>query len=360
MILLSSVIAEFESQFLSKYKTSVLPSHKNAISAMKRCRNEFSPQMLAHCTNSECSNLAYIPHSCGHRNCPHCQHHESQQWIENQLKKLVPAQYYLLTFTLPFQFRQVTWLNQTEMYNLLFLCVKKVLKEFTQNDKKLEGEPGLIMVLHTHSRELNYHPHIHVVMPGASIDKKKKLWRVKSTKYIFNYKALAVVFRATLLNAMDAGNLPLPTNYPEKWVVNCKSVGKGEKALIYLGKYLYKGVIQEKDILKCANSKVTFRYINSNTGEFQIKTVNGEDFLWLLMRHVLPKGFRRVRNYGFLHPCSKRLIMLLQLLQNLNPVNILRQLKQKPRIICKCCGSPMKIIQTMIPSMSILPALNSV
>lgn len=358
MILLSSIIAEFESQFLSKYETNVLPSHKKALAAMKCCRNEFSPQMLACCSNNECSNLTYIPHSCGHRSCPHCQHHESQQWIENQLKKLVPAQYYLLTFTLPFQFRQIAWQNQREMYNLLFLCVKEVLQEFTRNDKKLKGEPGLTMVLHTHSRELNYHPHIHVVMPGAGIDKKKKLWRVKSTKYIFNYKALAKVFRAVLLKKMTENSLSLPTDYPEKWVVNCKSVGKGEKALIYLGKYLYKGVIQEKDILKCENGKVTFRYINSDTDEYQIKTVNGEDFLWLLMCHVLPRGFRRVRNYGFLHPCCKQLIKLLQFLLNLNPARVLRQLKPKPEIICKRCGAPMKIIQTMI--MPIYPIPNSV
>ena len=116
--------------------------------------------MLARCSNAECLNETYIPHSCGHRSCPHCQHHESQQWIENQLTKLVPAQYYLLTFTLPFQFRQLTWTNQKVIYKLLFLCVKEALMTFTKNDKKLKGEPGLMMVLHTNSRELNFHPHI--------------------------------------------------------------------------------------------------------------------------------------------------------------------------------------------------------
>ncbi len=348
MILLSSIIKEFETRFLNKYKTAVLPSHEKALRVMKTCRSVFSPQMLVRCVNDECLNTDYIPHSCGHRNCPHCQHHESQQWIENQLNKLVPAQYYLLTFTLPQQFRWIVWQNQRKMYNLLFLCIKEILQAFTKNDKKLRGEPGLIMVLHTHSRELNFHPHIHVIMPGASIDKKKKLWRVKSSKYIFSHKALAKVFRAKILKSMVDYKLPLPSHYPKKWVVDCKSVGKGEKALIYLGKYLYKGAIQEKDILKCENGQVTFRYINSDTKKYQTKTVSGEDFLWLLMQHVLPKGFRRVRNYGFLNPCSKQLIKLLQYLLNLNPVKLLKQLKQRPKIKCKCCGSPMEIIQTMI------------
>ena len=348
MILLSSIIEEFESCFLNKYKKRILPSHKKALASMKMCRSEFSPKMLVQCCNEDCLNLSYIPHSCGHRSCPHCQHHESQQWIENQVSKLVPATYYMLSFTLPFQFREVTWQNQREMYNILFSVIKEVLHTFTKNDKKLQGTPGLMMVLHTHSRELNFHPHIHVVMPGASIDKKKKIWRVKSTKYIFNHKALAKVFRAKILKAMSDHNLPLPLSYPAKWVVNCKSVGKGKKALIYLGKYLYKGVIQEKDILKCENGKVTFRFKNSKTKEYQTKTVNGEDFLWRVMQHILPKGFRRVRNYGFLNPCSKQLIKLLQYLLKLNPTNLLKKLKSRPRIICKCCGSPMEIIQTMI------------
>lgn len=161
----------------------------------------------------------------------------------------------------------------------MFLVIQELLRTFTKNDKKLEGEPGLMVVLHTHSRELNYHPHIHVVMPGASIDKRKKLWRVKSTRYIFDFRALAKVFRAKLLKAIVDNNLPLPSNYPKKWVVNCKSVGKGEKALIYLGRYLYKGVIQEKDILNCENGMVTYRYINSDTKKYQIKTVRGKIFM---------------------------------------------------------------------------------
>jgi len=158
---------------------------------------------------------------------------------------------------------------------------------------------------------------------------------------------------------MIDNNLTLPANYPKKWVVNCKAVGKGEKAIIYLGRYLYKGVIQEKDILKCSNGKVTFGYINSETKEYQTQTVNGEDFLWLLIQHVLPKGFRRVRNYGFLHPCSKQLIKLLQYLLKLNPVDLLKNLKQRPKIKCKCCRSPMKIIQTMVLRISVRLAINS-
>jgi hypothetical protein len=176
MILLSSIIEEFEDRFFNKYKTVILPSYKKALWAMKQCRKESGPHMLAMCTNDNCRRHTYIPHSCGHRNCPHCQNHESRQWIENQLDKQLPAQYYLITFTLPRQLRKLAWKNQKLIYSLMFQCIQKLLKTFTQNDKKLQGMAGFTIVMHTHSRELGFHPHIHVVMVGAGINSKTGLW----------------------------------------------------------------------------------------------------------------------------------------------------------------------------------------
>ena len=151
-------------------------------------------------------------------------------------------------------------------------------------------------------------------MPAAAIDGDKRLWRTKTGKkakrkksgYLFNHKALAKVFRAKMLDAIRQEGLELPLSYPETWVVDVKSVGTGEKALVYLGRYLYKGVIQEKDIVACENGQVTFRYRDSKTKRIEFRTVSGARFLWLILQHVLPKGFRRARNFGFLHPNSKR------------------------------------------------------
>ena len=142
--------------------------------------------------------------------------------------------------------------------------------------------------------------------------------------------------------------LRVPKECPKQWVVDCKNVGKGDKALIYLGRYLYRGVIQEKDILKCENGMVTFRYLHSKTKQYQTRTVTGEYFLYLLMLHVLPKGLRRVRNYGFLHPCSKKLIRILHLVLRVNPFRMVRQLKERAKLVCPVCGAKMKIIRTMI------------
>lgn len=350
MSLLSSIIKQFEAGFLAQYQYQLLPSHRNALSAMKVCRTTQSPFMQVSC--GECEHQHYVPHSCGHRNCPHCQAHESQQWLERQLKKQVPAEYFLLTFTLPKQFRSLAWKHQRKLYTAMIQSVWDTLKTFSENDKQLQGTPGAIAVLHTHARNLDYHPHVHIVMPAAAIDQANKLWRLKKTKtqkpYLFNQSALAKVFRAKLLAAITAAGIALPKQYPAKWVVHCKAVGAGEKALIYLGRYLYRGVIQEKDIIACKDGNVTYRYQNSKTKQWQKNTVTGETFLWLLIQHVLPKRFRRARNFGFLHPNSKCMIQVIQLLQHLDPNRALAWMRKRPQMTCRCCGAAMKIVKTRI------------
>ncbi len=239
MILLSSIIKTFEKSFIAQYGSRMLPSHHKALAAMKVCRTEQSPKMLAHCT--DCGQSLYLPHSCGHRNCPHCQAHESQQWLERKLKKQVPADYFLVTFTLPKEFRTLAWQHQKLIYSSMIRCSWDTLKTFSQNDQKLQGVPGAIAVLHTHSRRLDLHPHVHLVMPAGAIDRKSRLRRTKKSKgkkpFLFKHKNLAKVFRARMLDAITQEGLSLPQKHPETWVVDCKAVGSGEKALLYLGRY---------------------------------------------------------------------------------------------------------------------------
>ena len=353
MIRLASVIETFEADFLAQYRGRLTAEHYRALAAMKQCRTQASPMMQVKCTG--CEHQKLVPHSCGHRHCPHCQHHESQQWLERQLKKQVPAEYFLLTFTLPVEFRALTRAHQRVVYELLMRCCWETVRTFSQNDKQLQGTPGAIAVLHTNTRQLEFHPHVHLVMPAAALDAKRRLWRTKCTGkakggYLFNYKALAKVFRAKILAGIEAAGLTLPRCYPEKWVVDCKSVGSGEKALIYLGRYLYRGVIAEKDIVACDNGQVSFRYRNAKTGKMERRTVPGAYFLWLVLQHVLPKGFRRARNFGFLHPNCKRLIALLHVLLKFAPGQALAWFKQRAPMVCTCCGAVMVIVKTRIPS----------
>ncbi len=353
MITIASLIERFESDYLRQYGASSLPSHTKALAAMKRCRTQMAPRMLAQC--GACGEQRVVPHSCGHRNCPHCQAHESQQWIERQLQRQVPASYFMLTFTVPAELRELAWRNQSWFYAKLFECAWDTVSTFSHNDKKLQGNPGAVAVLHTHSRRLDYHPHVHLVMPAAALDAQNNLWRTKCAKasngkgcdkpYLFNHKALAKVFRAKLLATISQEGLPLPQRLPEKWVVDCKCVGSGGPALVYLGRYLYRGVIQEKDILSCADGRVSFRYRDAKTGRTQLRSLSGAAFLWLLLQHVLPKGFRRARNFGFLHPNSKRLIALLQLVLRITPSPLQAWLKPRPALRCPCCGEAMQIVR---------------
>ena len=285
MIALAELIERFGPEVLQHYGERLLPSHRQALAAMKRCRTRFAPRMLAQCAG--CGEQRSVPHSCGHRACPHCQHHDSQRWLERQLQSQVPATYFLVTFTLPGELRSLAWQHQRVVYALLMQCAWDTLATFSRNDRQLRATPGAVGVLHTHNRRLDFHPHVHMVMPAAALDTKHKLWRTKGRRarsrrgkagtttkhaaadaadgggggggYLFNHKALAKVFRAKVLDAIDRAGLTLPAQLPVTWVVDCKAVGDGQKALLYLGRYLYRGVIQEANILSCEDGLVTFR-----------------------------------------------------------------------------------------------------
>jgi hypothetical protein len=362
-ISLSSIIERFGLEYLAQYASSILPSQRKALAAMKHCRSVLGPGMLAQC--GDCGVQRVVPHSCGHRNCPHCQHFESQRWIERQTQALVPGSYFLITFTLPAELRPLAWAHQRVLYAALMNCAWETLLTFSQNHRQLQGCPGAVAVLHTHSRKLDFHPHVHVAMPAAALDADKGLWRSlrkgpKGDGYLFSHKALAKVFRAKFLDAVGALGLQLPLNLPKEWVVDCKAVGNGHKALVYLGRYLYRGVIQEKDILRCERGQVTYRWRDSKTKKQEQRTVSGVEFLRLVLQHVLPKGFRRARNYGFLHPNSKRLIALLRLLV-FKPCGKAPTEKtpttqtERPKLLCRCCGAVMAIVRRrMLPETALL------
>ena len=344
MIRLADVIDSFENDFLKAHGQQLLPSQRHALTAFKTCRTALRAQMQVRC--DACSQTQYLPHSCGHRHCPHCQAHESQRWIERQLARQLPVEYFMVTFTLPAQWRTLAWQHQAVLYDCLIKCAWETINTFAQNDRHLQGHAGAVAVLHTHSRRLDYHPHVHLVVPAGALNLQDRRWRTKAGRYLFPHKALAKVFRARMLDAVTTAGWAVPPHTPATWVVDCRQVGSGAKAIVYLGRYLYRGVIAEKDILHMDRQTVTFRYRDSKTGQWARRTLAGVAFLRLILQHVLPKGFRRARNFGFLHPNSKRVIALLQVILRVRLVPA--PVTPRPAWICVCCGGVKRVVRTGI------------
>ena len=344
MMLLSTLIKLFSDELNRKHGNQLLPGHRKALGAMRTCRTDESPVFVAQC--SDCETRVVCPHSCGHRSCPHCQHHDSQRWLERQLQQLLPVEYFMVTFTIPAQLRSLVWHHQRIGYDLLLKVGWQTLQSFGLKDRRLQGQIGAVAVLHTHSRSLDFHPHVHFIVPAGAVNLKQRLWRTKKSTYLFHQGNLANVFRAKWLHAMAEHGFRAKATLPEDWVAHCQHVGSGEKVLTYLGAYLYRGVVQKKDIISCRDGLVTFRY-TENTGKVRTRTLPGADFLWLLLQQVMPRGFRRTRSYGFLHSNCKKLIALLRYLLRCRPASQ-EKTSRRPQMVCPRCGKPMVVIATRL------------
>jgi hypothetical protein len=336
---LATIIHQYRAKLENRHGDRLLPAHRRAMDAILRCRTPLSGQVRWAC--HDCDRHRQYPLSCGHRFCPRCQNHETTQWLDRQRAKLLPVDYFMATFTLPAQLRALAWHHQTIVYSLLFSCAVSTLHDFGLNPDKLGAELGMTAVLHTHARDKSFHPHVHIIVPGGGVNRLRRSWKKVKGRYLFNEFALARVFRARMLDGLNRARLTLPNDMPDKWVTDCRRVGRGEPALEYLSRYLYRGVIAERDIIANRNGKVTFRYVESGTGETRTRTLSGADFLWLILRHVLPRGLRRVRDYGFLHGNAKKLLGLVQLI--LHVKLRLPAPSTRPQPACPGCGSLMQI-----------------
>ncbi len=343
---LTGIIDTYEQRFKTTHAAKITRVQINAIGSVQACRTERYGKMLLNCTPCHLQQSRF--QSCGHRSCHRCQNIDTTRWLERQQLKLLPVEYFMVTFTLPYELRALTWHHQKQLYSFLFQSAVSTLKDFGINDKKLGADIAMTAVLHTHSRRLDYHPHVHIIVPGGCLNQPRRQWKKLHGKYLFNEFSLAKVFRARFLEAVRQSGYSLPANIPTKWVVDCKHVGKGLPALKYLSRYLYRGVISEKNIIDDDGSHITFRYRDSATDNWKTRRVSGEAFLWLVFQHVLPKGFRRVRDYGFLHGNAKKTLQLIQWVLKV----IIDRPKPTPRPSFKCsqCGEPMSIVGFIPPT----------
>lgn len=335
---LATISQRYLARFKARHGALTKKDQWSALNAILGCRTEQYGHIYLSCT--DCPSQSIRHQSCGHRACNQCQNHCTTQWLERQAQKLLPVEYFMVTFTLPSELRALTKAKPSLIYSMLFQCAVSTLRDFGINEKGFAAELAMTAVLHTHTRRLDYHPHIHMIVPGGGINQRRKEWKKIQGKYLFNGFKLSAVFRGKMLKAItDAGLAPPPT--PKKWVVQCQHVGKGLPALKYLSRYLYRGVISNSNILDDDGTFVTFQYKDSRTGKMNTRRERGEDFMALVLQHTLPKGFRRARDYGFLHGNAKRLLKTVQWVLQV-PIPMIQKI-QRPKFICIYCHSPMSI-----------------
>lgn len=336
--MLQSILAGYSDRLMTRYGEKLSKDQFNALNAMTRCKQESANELFVQCEQCEYSTL--VPQSCGHRACNQCQNHSTQQWLDRQLQKQLPVNYFMATFTLPSELRSTAMQHPKTVFNLLIQSAASTLKRFGLNEKDLNAELGMCVVLHTHTRRLDYHPHVHIVIPGGGIHKARSQWRKIKGKYLFNGRALAKVFRGEFLHQLNQTDITVP-NTPKQWVTQCKKVGKGTQALSYLARYLYRGVISNKNIIHDDGTHVTFQYKDNKTKRWETRTLAGETFIFLLLQHVLPKGFRRARDYGFLHGNAKRTLQIIQWVLKVEPPPKLE--KRRAEFTCKQCSGIMHV-----------------
>ena len=318
-------------------------SMRKAIFAMLSCKTGQQGESLWACSSCEHHDRQAL--SCGHRNCPQCQQSTTSTWLERQKQKRLPVEYYMTTFTLPYELRALACKQPKALYQIMFSVSASLLKDFALQNKL--GTIGFTSVLHTHSRRRELHPHLHIIVANGGYDTKKKQWKKGKSGYLFNEKALAKVWRARMFDAINKHSelsLTHVKKMPKKWIVNCTKVGYGLPALKYLSKYLYRGVLADKDIISHDKTSVTFRYTDSTTKTTKMRTLPTLEFLLLILQHVLPKGLQRVRDYGILSSGARKIRLLIQLLltefTHLLPPSI-TLVKPKAKRVCPCCQHPM-------------------
>jgi hypothetical protein len=335
---MASIINQCANDFLERYDHHLQPGHRRALDAMLACRQHCG-ECLIECEH--CDNHRWLGLSCGHRSCPQCQVNLGERWFDRQQQKLLPVPYFMVTFTLPKELRTIIWQEQQFAYDILFNAAAKSLKTIGKNNHGMNL--GMTGVLHTHTRELEFHPHIHFIVPGGGLVKNEHgtYWQAMQDDYLINEFALAKVFRGIFLRLLAENGIDTLARVPKQWMVNIKDVGRGEKAVKYLSRYLYRGVISQNKISQEPDGKISFRYQDSKTRTMKTKTQEAASFLWKLMQHVLPRGFRRVRDYGFLHPNAKRQLQRVQLILR---VKIETKNTEKKAILCQVCKKAVTVV----------------
>lgn len=392
------VIRRFGPAFLARYGAQLTPVHYKVLASLAACRTPAMGWRIYRCDH--CGQTVPLYNSCGDRHCPTCQAGLRAQWLDQRRAELLPVEYYHAVFTVPEQLNGIAAARPETFYNLLFRAARETLLEIAASPQHLEAQIGGLMVLHTWGQTLQRHPHLHVILPGGGLklgpnstpdasSPSSPRWVSCPSEFFLPVKVLSAVFRGKLLNFLDqeyrAGNLPmtgglselvdaarfaqwLSVLYQKDWVVYVEPPEnrQPEQVLKYMARYTYRVAISNNRLESIRgegdDGEVTFWYKDyARDGVWGRMTLTGVEFLRRLMQHVLPRGFVRIRSFGFLanrHRAEKLAIIRRLLAVDATaskPPATLEPTEDRGRC-CPYCGKPALwlLAQTGRPS---LPSL---
>jgi hypothetical protein len=355
--------------FIERSRKWITWKHVKVLLAIARCRTAALGGHVDECTR--CGHRAISYNSCRNRHCPKCQAGARERWLEKRRRELLPTPYVHVVFTLPRELAPLALQNKKVVYDLLFRTTAETLLEVARDPKHLGAEIGFFSVLHTWSQKLELHPHVHCVVPAGGLSADRTRWIKLRYDFFLPVKVLGRVFRGKFVAALQRafrdgrlsfhGNLKLLAQpktfaawrrllFRKDWVVYSKRpFGGPQHVLRYLGRYTHRVAISNHRLISFADGVVTFRWRDSaHNNEQKPLPLSVDEFLRRFLLHLLPEGFVRIRNFGFLAN-RKRATALPLCFQLLGATP-----HAKPEIstaspsdlwTCPKCGGPMVVIE---------------
>jgi len=286
------------------------PEHRKIVFDLLNCRTAHLGGHIDRCSNCGMMRIAY--HSCRNRHCPTCQHVPRERWLEQRKEEILPTDYFHVVFTLPHELNSVILNNKKVMLNILFKAASQTLLSFGEN--ALGGKLGFIATLHSWDQKLKAHFHLHLLVAGGAVLKDGSSWRPLKGDYLFNQQALSLVFRGKFMDHMSracrCGNLKFAGDqyqklkarlYEKNWIIDVRDpVKSSDHVLEYLARYTHRVAIANSRITALKDGMVTFKIKNRKENRTEQITITAVEFIRRFLLHSLPRGFVRIRHYGFL------------------------------------------------------------
>jgi hypothetical protein len=278
----------------------LLPSQARALRDLVACRTAACGGQLTQCT--ACGEQVHRYHSCRNRHCPKCGGDQTARWLDRHQARRLPCPHYLITVTLPEALRALAFGHQAVVYGALMRCAAAALQALAADPRFVGTSVGCIAVLHTWTRALLYHPHVHLIVTAGGLSADRTQWIApKHPAFLVPVRAMSVLVRATMCAALKRAGLleeVPPAIWTTPWVVHAQPAGDGARVLDYLARYLFRVAITQSRLEQIDDDTVTFRYRDNRTQETRRATVSGVEFLRRFLQHVLPRRCTKVRYYG--------------------------------------------------------------